>query len=296
MTGADLHDYPVDPVGYGCSRPDPAWPAGSGLAVQLSIVVPDAAPDAAPDSVRGAAEAASHGVAAATDSPERGFERARRAGVRRRRSTGYGSRVGIHRLRQLLRQHHLPATWFLAPSLAERLPAFAAGLVADGQEVALLGSAADLAGGQAAIGRLRDRLARVTGTAPVGWRSLSRHPDGRKTLVAAGGFLYDTDAADDDLPYWQLAAGRPLLVLPATPLAGRGAAAMARALARGRAEAPARPQCLRLEVDPDRLGRPDEAEAFAAMLAELASGPDLWVATAAAMARHWGDRFPFTWD
>ena len=84
MTGADLHDYPVDPVGYGCSRPDPAWPAGSGLAVQLSIIVPDAAPDGVP----AAAEAAARGVAAVTDSPERRFERSRRDGVRRRRSTG----------------------------------------------------------------------------------------------------------------------------------------------------------------------------------------------------------------
>ena len=50
---------------------------------------------------------------------------------------------------------------------------------------------------------------------PVGWHtksSASVHT--RRLLVAQGGFLYDSDAYNDDLPYWQHVQGRPHLVIP----------------------------------------------------------------------------------
>lgn len=285
MSDGSLHDYPVDPVGPAGGRPDPAWPGAAGVALQLSIL--------APDPLTGSCGAP---VLAAADAPEQAVERARQAGVRLPRDLAYGSRVGLYRLQRLLRQAGLPATWFFAASLAERLPDLVRQLVAEGHEIALLGDAADLAAGPGTIADLRQRLAAVAGAAPVGWRSRRRHPDGRKLLRRAGGFLYDGDAADDDLPYWHGTGAGALLVLPAAPLAGRGVPALAGALACARAEAGDRPQLLRLELRPDRIGRPDAAADLAPALAGLAADADFWVATASAVAAHWAERFPFAWS
>jgi allantoinase len=35
-------------------------------------------------------------------------------------------------------------------------------------------------------------------------------------VVEEGGFLYDSDAYNDDLPYWEMVSGRPHLVIPYT--------------------------------------------------------------------------------
>ncbi|MEQ8349701.1 MAG: hypothetical protein RIB84_07130 [Sneathiellaceae bacterium] len=284
MNDASLHDYPVDPAGPAGRRPDPAWPGGRAVAVQFSILAADPL-----------ALSPGGDVPAAADAPEQAIERARRAGTRLPRDLAYGSRVGLHRLHAALRGAGLPATWFFAASLAERLPGLVRELVAEGHEIALFGDAADLAAGPAAVAALRQRLAAASGLPPVGWRSRRRHPDGRKVLRRAGGFVYDGDAADDDLPYWHAAGGGRLLVLPAVPLAGRTAAALAGALACARDEGADRPQLLRLELRPDRIGRPDAAAGLPQALAGLANHDDLWVATASAIAAHWAARFPFSW-
>lgn len=282
MSDLAMHGYPADPVGYGSARPDPAWPGGARLALQLSVLAapPRREGPPAPD--------------AALEPLLPRLERQRHEGAARRRDADFGSRVGLHRLRALLRRTGLPATWFFPPDLAERLPALVRALAEEGDEIAVLGGAAELQEGAEGVAGACRRLAALAGTAPLGWRSLRRHPDGRRAIAAAG-LLYDADAADDDLPYWAVAGGGGLLVLPATPLAGRGAGALARALAFARAEAVARPQMLRLELSPGLHGRPDEADVLAAALAGLACAADLWAAPAAAIARHWQARFPFAW-
>ena len=39
-------------------------------------------------------------------------------------------------------------------------------------------------------------------------------PNTRRLLVETGGFLYDRDALNDELPYWVEVAGQPHLVIP----------------------------------------------------------------------------------
>ena len=56
-------------------------------------------------------------------------------------------------------------------------------------------------------------LERFTGTRPVGWMTGRPGPNTRRLLVEAGGFLYDRDALNDELPYWLNVAGRPHLAV-----------------------------------------------------------------------------------
>ena len=41
-------------------------------------------------------------------------------------------------------------------------------------------------------------------------------PNTRRLVAEEGGFLYDSDAYDDDLPYWHTETGHPQLVIPYT--------------------------------------------------------------------------------
>ena len=91
----------------------------------------------------------------------------------------------------------------------ERLPLLAQDAVRRGHEVSAHGwrweGHADLDEAEE-----RDRIARtvaaitaVTGIRPIGWHTRSPGSvNTRRLLVEEGGFLYDSDAYNDDLPYF----------------------------------------------------------------------------------------------
>ena len=57
---------------------------------------------------------------------------------------------------------------------------------------------------------------RVCGERPYGLYQGKPNIHTRKLCVEEGGFLYDSDAYNDDLPYWNFDYGRPHLVIPYT--------------------------------------------------------------------------------
>jgi peptidoglycan/xylan/chitin deacetylase (PgdA/CDA1 family) len=68
---------------------------------------------------------------------------------------------------------------------------------------------------RAVIGKAVAALTGAAGTPPVGWHTRSAtSPNTRRLLVEHGGFLYDSNAYDDDIPYVETVAGRPHVVLP----------------------------------------------------------------------------------
>ena len=54
----------------------------------------------------------------------------------------------------------------------------------------------------------------MTGQRPRGWHTGTPGPNTRRLLIEEGGFLYDLDACNDDLPYWHQHGGAPHLVIP----------------------------------------------------------------------------------
>ena len=59
-----------------------------------------------------------------------------------------------------------------------------------------------------------DTITRLSGRRPVGWYTGRPSPNMRRLVVETGGFLYDSDAYNDDLPYWIEVSGcRHLIVL-----------------------------------------------------------------------------------
>ena len=68
---------------------------------------------------------------------------------------------------------------------------------------------------RALIARAVATIQRVHGKAPVGWHTKSSPSvHTRRLLVEHGGFLYDSDAYNDDAPYYVEVVGRPHLVVP----------------------------------------------------------------------------------
>ena len=119
----------------------------------------------------------------------------------------YGVRAGLPRLRALLARRGIAATVFVTASDAERHPEAVRALHEGGHEIAARGM--DLtplpslgAGERDALEACRKALAKVTGTAPVGFRS----PGGELSSQTLGhladlGFSYDSSFQDDDFPY-----------------------------------------------------------------------------------------------
>ena len=133
----------------------------------------------------------------------------------------YGARAGIWRLQRLFDSLAMPITFFAAAVALERNPEVAAWLREAGhepcshgwrwEEVWTLSRAEEKAHIEAAI----QSIEATTGERPRGWYCRygpSIHT--RELLVEAGGFTYDSDAYNDDLPYYVEVGGKSHLVLP----------------------------------------------------------------------------------
>ena len=103
----------------------------------------------------------------------------------------------------------------------ERNPAVAADVVARGWDVCAHGwrwerhTDLDETAERDRIARTVESLARTVGQRPLGWYCrYAPGPNTRRLVAEEGGFLYDSDAYNDELPYWVRVNGRPHLVVP----------------------------------------------------------------------------------
>ena len=133
----------------------------------------------------------------------------------------YGTRAGWPRLRSVLRDYGVPATLSCNGRAIAISPWLAQEAVADGHEIAAHGwrweshVGMEEAHERSVIAATVEALAAAAGTAPLGWHTRSAtSPNTRRLLVEQGGFLYDSNAYNDDLPYAVRVLGRPHVVLP----------------------------------------------------------------------------------
>ena len=133
----------------------------------------------------------------------------------------YGSRVGFWRVMRIFQERGLPLTVFGCGLALERNPPAAAAIRAAGFDVCSHGwrwiKHYDLTEAEerehiSARGRVdRGDL----GERPLGWYCrYGPSVNTRRLLIEEGGFLYDSDAYNDELPYWVEVEGRPHLVVP----------------------------------------------------------------------------------
>jgi peptidoglycan/xylan/chitin deacetylase (PgdA/CDA1 family) len=134
----------------------------------------------------------------------------------------YGSRAGIWRMFRVFDQAGVPVTFFGVAVALERNPDVAAKLVARGDEVVGHGYRwsnhfeMTRDDEREAIRLAIESIEQTTGTRPLGWYCREMSTNTRELVVEEGGFLYDADSYNDDLPYWTRILGRPHLVVPYT--------------------------------------------------------------------------------
>lgn len=208
MTGAGpVRDF----VGYGRTPPRVVWPDGRLVAVNLVVCYEEGAERSIAD---GDAQADGWGEYAIQAAP----------GVRDLGTEShyeYGSRAGIWRVARLLEREGVNATISACAEALRRNPEVTAWLRGAGHDV--LGHGLRWSE-QWTMTRAeeRDHLHRAVaaygdllGWRPIGWNSRA-HPsvNTRDLLIEEGGFLYDSDPCNDDLPYFVAGARGPFLVVP----------------------------------------------------------------------------------
>lgn len=195
--------------GYGRNPPRVIWPNNAVLAVNIQVNYEEGAEyDHASD---GRNEGAGEFVGSLSDLPDRSVESA----------WEYGSRAGFWRVMRLLDEYGVKSTVNACAVAVERNRDVGDYLGETEHEVACHGYRFE------EVWRLEQdeerkrihaavaSLHRTCGRRPVGWISrLMPSSHTRELLVEEGGFLYDSDALNDDLPYFVAVGGRRHLVLP----------------------------------------------------------------------------------
>ena len=220
----------------------------------------------------------------------------------------YGTRAGWWRVMDVLDRHDAKATVSACGQAVARLPMLAADAVRRGHEVSAHGwrweshAGLDEEAERSRIARTVAAIAGATGTRPVGWHTRSApSPNTRRLLAEEGGFLYDSDAYNDDLPYFVRVGGQRHLVLPYAfdtndmhfqhTQRFRGAADFSDyvidafdCLHREGAHAP---KMMSVGLHLRMIGRPGRIGALERILAYMAGARGVWIARRVDIARHW---------
>ena len=200
-----------DLVGYGPNPPVVEWPGGARIAVSMVVNYEEGAEYSTLDGD------AHHETNSEVPSPVPPDQR----DVFNESFFEYGSRVGVWRLLDLLDRYQAPSTFFCCALALERNPEAARQIVARGHEVCGHGYRWEehhlMSRDQEheSIRKTVESLTRTTGQRPVGWFTRYGASVNTRELVATeGGFIYDSGAMNDDLPYYTTVNGDPWLVVP----------------------------------------------------------------------------------
>ena len=300
-----MNRYSRDMRGHGPVPPNPLWPGGAKIAVQIVLNYEE-----------GGENCILHGDAASEAFLSEIVGAAAWPGQRHWNMESiyeYGARAGFWRLHRLFTDRNIPLTVYGVATALARSPEQTRAMQDAGWEIASHGlkwieykdaspeaEAADMA---EAI-RLH---AEVTGERPRGWYT-GRCSDNTVRLVAEeGGFAYVADAYADDLPYWVRIGGRDQLVVPytldcndmrfATPQGFNSGDQFYSYLkdsfdalyAEGAAGAP---RMLSIGLHCRLIGRPGRVMALQRFLDYAQSRPDVWFARRIDIAEHWAKTHP----
>jgi len=285
-------------VGYGRRLPDPKWPGQARLALQISL------------NYEGGGESnILHGDRVSESMlTDIGFPAVKGGrSMLVESSFEYGSRRGVWRLLRLFEERKIVIGVLAVATALARNREVAAAMVEAGHEIVSHHQRRiDYQHVPMAVERRHVRLAvetltEIAGTRPVGWMTGRPSPNTRRLIVEEGGFLYDRDALNDELPYWVEVAGRQHLVIPYSYETNDnrfdGNLAFATAsdfftymkdtfdvLYR---EGEHEPRMMSLALHDRLIGRPGRAEGLARFLDHVLRHDSVWICRGVDIARHW---------
>lgn len=289
-----------DMTGYGASPPDPKWPGGARLAVQIVMNYEEGSEYSIPDG-DGFSETYLTEVPGASLGPgkrdlivESIYE--------------YGSRAGFWRLMRIFGERKIPVTVFGAALALERNPEAARAIRDAGYEVCSHGyrwvGFQDMSEAQERE-EMRKAIAsieRTMGERPYGWYCrYAPSENTRRLVVEEGGFLYDSDAYNDDLPYWTKVGEQQHLVIPYTLDVNDMKFSVAPGFTSPSGyyeymrdafdvlyrEGKTHPKMMSIGLHTRLAGRPGRAAALERFLDYVLEHKRVWIARRIDIARHW---------
>ncbi len=300
------HDYPRDLIGYGQNPPHANWPDQARVAISFVLNYEE-----------GGERCVLHG-----DKESEAFLSEMPGaqplpGVRHMSMEScyeYGSRAGVWRLLKLFNKHDIPLTIFAVAMAIERHPEVAQAMVQAGHEICSHGyrwidyQYTDVAEEREHLTRAIEIIRQLTGERPLGWYTGRTGPNTRDLVMEEGGFMYDSDAYDDDLPYWIDNQGKGHLVIPYTLDANDMRFATAQGFNSGEQfyqylkdsfdtlyeEGAEAPKMLSIGLHCRLAGRPGRIAALARFIEYARSHDKVWFCRRIDIAKHWHEYHPYT--
>lgn len=293
-----------DLIGYGETPPNPRWPGSARIAVNFVLNYEEGSEYSIGDgdgfTETALSEAASQVPHGTRDlNIESVYE--------------FGSRVGCWRVLRLFGERSLPLTVFGCAQALERNPAFAHAVIAAGHDICchgwrwikhwLLAEEEERSHIRMAV----ESIAKLTGRRPLGWYCRTGPSiNTRRLVVEEGGFLYDSDAYNDELPYWVCVEGKNHLVIPYTNDVNDTKFLSPAGHANGDDffvylkdsfdqlydEGARTPKLMSVGLHARIAGRPGRARALARFLDHVTQHDKVWVCRREEIARHWIEHHP----
>ncbi len=293
-----------DLVGYGADPPNPHWPNHARVAVNFVLNFEEGSEPSIGD---GDAESEWALTEYGTSNPGVPGRDLAAEGM-----FAYGSRVGFWRILRLFQERQLPMTIFGCALALERNPPAVAAIRQAGFDVCCHGWRWEKhfmmseTFERERITKAVASLHQTMGERPFGWYCRSGPSVyTRRLLVEEGGFLYDSDAYDDELPYWTRVAGKPHLVVPYSLSTndskfGRGTFATGDdffhycrdAFDVLYQEGRTQPKMLSIGLHMRIIGHPARAAGLQRLLDHVMRFEEVWITRRLDIARHWVTHFP----
>jgi len=277
------------------------WPGGNGLALSVVVNVEEGSEPSVARGDKGPEPVDELGVT--LKGPLRNYAN--------ESNYLYGIKAGAPRVLALLSRCGVKATFTAAAMSLEAAPELAREIAAAGHEVCSHGwrwvhqFRMDETAEREFIRKAADSIEKTTGSRPVGWLSRYLFTENTRRLLAEEGFSYHMDDFSDDLPFWDRAAGRPILILPYALDSNDMKMWTAPAYTPRQwldyavdsfdwllAESREAPRMMSLGVHLRIIGRPGRIGAFEKFLQHASVQDDVWFATRKEIAERWAAAYP----
>lgn len=208
------NEYPRNLIGYGAVPPHPRWPNDARVAVSFVLNYEEGGERCI---LHGDSESEAFLSEIPAAQPFPGQRHISMESIYE-----YGSRAGVWRILRLFKEYDVPLTVFGVAMALERHPDVAKAFVEAGHEICSHGyrwidyQNIDESEERDHMMKAIEIIKSLTGERPYGWYTGRTGPNTRRIVAEEGGFMYDSDAYDDDLPYWHEEGPKPQLVIPYT--------------------------------------------------------------------------------
>ncbi len=303
MTTADC--YPRNLIGYGANPPQANWPGGARLAINFVLNYEEGGENTL---LNGDAFSETYLHEIPGGEPLMGLRNTNVESI-----YDYGARAGFWRIMRLFGERGMNFTCYAVARALELNPDAGKAMIDAGHEVASHGyrwidhQYMDPDTERQHIAKAVEITERVCGQRPLGIYIGRLSPNSRRLIVEEGGFLYDSDAYDDDLPHWQTVDGKGHLVIPytldnndmkfAVPPGFTSPDGFFQHLKDSfdmlYAEGATHPKMMNVGMHCRMVGRPGRAMALARFLDYVKGFDDVWVAKRIDIARHWMAEHPY---